>query len=226
MLEESAMDYASVTSSGLDNPVGLSRGYTEAKGKLDNPSSKKRYGPRTRWLKYTVSSYETPLQGGGHRPMPWVREFYDILEQAGLDTDIIETCHEFFDDREIHVEFKDEFSKTLAESTWLDKALVELDSKATILPRRFDDTRTVHRRRVPCLPSRIQAIDVQKEVQHATPDGVDVLRSVRQVAKPFKLSRSGKIVKNLSFGGVLLDILADDIADIPACICRREVRGL
>ena len=95
MLEESAMDYASVTSSGLDSPVGVSRGFTEAKGKLDNPSSKKCYGPRTRWLKYTVASYTTPLEGGGHRPMPWLRDFYDILDQAGFDTDNINVCHEF-----------------------------------------------------------------------------------------------------------------------------------
>ena len=116
MLDENALDYASAISSGLQNPVSFSKGYTEveALGKLDNARAKKRYGPRTNFLKYTVSNYLTPVSGKGHRPMPWLHEFYDILEQAGIDVkDDIKACHEFYEDREIHVEFKDEVSKAM-----------------------------------------------------------------------------------------------------------------
>ena len=144
--EEDAQDYASATASGLQSPVGLSRGFKETPmkanpGTLDNASSKKRYGHRTFFTKYTISNYETPLQEGGQRPMPCFREFYDILDRAELGTDTIVTCHELFSNQEIHVEFKDEFFKTLGESKWLDKTLAVRGSKATKLPRRFNDNR-------------------------------------------------------------------------------------
>ena len=112
--------------------------------------------------------------------MPWLHEFYDILEQAGINVkeDIVD-CHEFFNDREIHVIFKDEESKAMGETKWLDEVLRKRGSKATILPRLFDDKRQVIRRRVPALASCIQAIDIQKAVQRVLPAGCDILRAVR-----------------------------------------------
>ena len=224
MPDQNALNYSAAIASGLHSPVGLSRGFTtkKATGTLDNASAKKRYGPRTNFVKYTVSNYLTPLQGGGHRPMPWLHEFYDILEQAGFDVeqDIVD-CHEFFDDREIHVEFKDEVTKAMGESKWLEPVLRKRGSKATILPRLFNDKRQVIRRRVPGLPSCIQAIDVQKAVQDVLPAGCDVLRAARQIHKPFKLS-SGKLIEKATFGGVLIDILANDHDALPEVIWLKD----
>ena len=57
MSDQNAVNYSAAIASGLQIPVGLSRGFTEkATGTHDNASAKKRYGPQTNFLKYTVSN--------------------------------------------------------------------------------------------------------------------------------------------------------------------------
>ena len=92
MASNSTFNYASIvaTSTHMPGPkVPFSRGYTNPEGYLDNACARKRFGDRPTFLKYSVSNYTTSMRQQGSdklRSMPWLDEFLDILEVAGVDT--------------------------------------------------------------------------------------------------------------------------------------------
>ena len=224
MASNNAFNFARIvaTSTHMPSPkVPFSRGFTNPEGYLDNPCARKRFGDRPTYLKYSVSNYTTSMRQPGSdklRSMPWLDEFLDILEVAGVDTSTIKRCQEFYKVREIHVEFDSEESKELYKEVWLDEALKVIQPKARILPRAIDDARQSIRRRICGIPSCVSVGDVQKAVQRALPSGCDVLKCTELFHKPMTLPRSKKVIGKFPFGGILLDLLVEEDSVLPGSI--------
>ena len=223
MVSNNTFNYANIvaTSTHMPSPKGpFSRDYTNPEGYLDNPCAKKRFGDRPTCLKYSVSNYTTSMRQGSDktRSMPWLDEFYDILEVADVDTSTIIRCHEYYSAREVWVEFNSEESKELYKEVWLDEALKDIQPKARILPRAIDDARQSIRRRIYGLPSCVSVGDIQKAVQQALPSGCDVLKCTELFHKPMTLTKSKKVIEKFPFGGMALDLLVEENSVLPEAI--------